>query len=499
MQEPGLDLPAESSSELTHSPEKDIRHRNSPSHGQELTRSGKKDTTVTAHTRSHLAGLMQVGIATAVGAAAALVFQVIAAQHLGPADFGLLATFYAIVTVITYGSASLQNSVAVHAATTAATPTDRRNPQSGARFARSLSTTPTDRRNTTAFRRRIPTAALTTGALGAVVLASMTPFLAPTLNVTPVVILATAIYLPLSFVFADTVGLIQGTGRSATAVWLTTISIVAGILFVIIAFALGTRLTGAIIAVIAGAVIALVGAAVVARRIPRPTIGVFSRSGITVIVLTLAFSWLTNADVIMVRTGVETTLGGSYASAAVITKAAFLLPAALSLYFLPRLVRVKDNPRLVFLGVGSILGMSVVFGMLLTAMFALLGNWLITSLFGSAFHAGGDLLALMSLSNIPWLAAQGLLIWMTSLSSWQAAAALMVCAPVQLGWYLVALPNINLTLLGNAVIGTAVLLIFMVIGWQYWRTSNTIPPPQKKPGNPSKRTRLDTLREHCQR
>src|SRR6218665_2708429 len=224
MQEPGLDLPAESSSELTHSPEKDIRHRNSPSHGQELTRSGKKDTTVTPPTRSHLGGLMQVGIATAVGAAAALVFQVIAAQHLGPADFGLLATFYAIVTVITYGSASLQNSVAVHAATTAATPTDRR--------------------NTTGFRRRIPTAALTTGALGAVVLASMTPFLAPTLNVTPVVILATAIYLPLSFVFADTVGLIQGTGRSATAVWLTTISIVARILFVIIAFALGTRLTG---------------------------------------------------------------------------------------------------------------------------------------------------------------------------------------------------------------------------------------------------------------
>src|SRR6218665_1461953 len=193
MQEPGLDLPAESPSELTHPPEKDIRHRNSPSHGQELTRSGKKDTTVTAHTRSHLAGLMQVGIATAVGAAAALVFQVIAAQHLGPADFGLLATFYAIVTVITYGSASLQNSVAVHAATTAATPTARRNTQTGARFARSLSTTPTDRRNTTAFRRRIPTAALTTGALGAVVLASMTPFLAPTLNVTPVVILATAI------------------------------------------------------------------------------------------------------------------------------------------------------------------------------------------------------------------------------------------------------------------------------------------------------------------
>lgn len=392
------------------------------------------------HIRSHGKPLLAVGVASALGIIASFAFQLLSARFLSPADFGLLAAFFVIVNVAAIGSASLQNSVTVQTASSLAS--------MGATRQRP---------------RRWPLDAILLGLSGAGVIAVLAPWLASALDTTPLVILASAATVPLSFLFADSMGLLQGAGQVAQAVWWSTLSQIARVAFAVLGIALGLGFGGILGAVLAALAVAVVGGAWSARRVPRPFDGVFSRAGITIIILTVAFAWLTSSDVIFLRAGAPENLAGTYASATVLVKTGFLLPSTLSLYLLPRFVKHRDNPSLSRVGVLVTLGLSLATSIAMVILFLLLGNWIVALIYPAAYAGAAGFLVPTALAYLPWIAAQGMMIKLTSSTSAGAAMMLLMASAAQWIAFTLTVPNISAMLVSFAAIGIAVLMTFFVI------------------------------------
>lgn len=391
------------------------------------------------HLRSHAKGLSAVAIATIVGVVASFVFQIVSARYLAPADFGLLAAFFVVVNVAAIGSSSLQNLVTVHTASalTDAVEEERRH--------------------------RWPVDALVLGGIGLGVVAALSPLLAGLLDTQVWIILAAAACIPLSFLFAQYLGLLQGSGRVASAVWWSTQSLVIRVALTAVVVLVGLGLSGVIGAVVAATLVALIGAWWAARSIPRPIQGAFSVAGLIIIVLTISFAWLTSSDVLLLRAGASETLAGHYAAVAVLVKAAFLLPSTLSLYLLPRFVRNRDNPRLVRLGVLATAGLAAVTGIALVLFFLLFGPLVISLLYGPAYEQAAELLVPVSLAYLPWIVAQGMLIRMTASASKVAAAVLVLSVAGQWVAFTSVIPDVAALLVWQAVIGSVVLVTFVAI------------------------------------
>lgn len=403
-----------------------------------VTGSKPARTGIGVHVRSHGKALMAVGVASVLGIVASFAFQLISARFLSPADFGLLAAFFVIVNVAAIGSASLQSSVTVQ---TASALTTVRSGQ----------------------RRRWPVDAVLLGVGGALIVAALSPWLASSLSTTPLVILAAAATIPLSFVFADAMGLLQGSGQVARAVWWSTFSQIARVAFAVLAIAIGTGLGGIVGAVLAALLVAVVGGMWTARRVPRPVDGVFSRAGITIVVLTVAFAWLTSADVIFLRAGAPEDLAGMYASVTVLVKTGFLLPSTLSLYLLPRFVKHRDNPDLSRIGVLATLGLSVATSVAMVLVFLVLGPWIVALIYPEAYAPAADLLVPTALAYMPWIAAQGMMIKMTSSASPAAALLLLAASAAQWVTFSLTIPDLGAMLTSYAVIGVIVLVAFFTI------------------------------------
>lgn len=392
------------------------------------------------HVRSHGRALLAVGVASALGIIASFAFQLLSAQFLSPADFGLLAAFLVIVNVAAIGSASLQNSVTVQTASALASA-----------------------ETATQQGRRWPRDAILLGVGGAGIIAVLAPWLASALETTPLVMLAAAATIPLSFLFADSMGLLQGAGQVARAVWWSTLSQIARVAFTVLGIAIGTGFGGILGAVLAALAVAVIGGAWSARQVPRPLEGVFSRAGITIVVLTVAFAWLTSSDVIFLRAGAPEDLAGMYASVTVLVKTGFLLPSTLSLYLLPRFVKHRDNPSLSRVGVLVSLGLSLATSIAMVVLFLLLGDWIIALIYPAAYEGAADLLVPTALAYLPWIAAQGMMIKLTSFTS--AGAAIMLVAASVAQWiaFTVTIPDITAMLVSYAVIGMTVLMVFFAI------------------------------------
>lgn len=393
-----------------------------------------------SHLRTHAKALMAVGVASVLGIVASFAFQLVSAQFVSPADLGLLAAFLVIVNVAAIGSASLQSTVTVQTAQALTSSDDAPKRQ-----------------------RRWPLDAIFLGLGGGAVVAILSPWLASALNTTPLVILAAAATIPLSFVFADAMGLLQGSGKVAQAVWWSTFSQVARVIFAVVAIAIGTGLGGIMGAVLAALVVAVVGGVWTARKVPRPRNGVFTSSGIAIVVLSVAFAWLTSSDVIFLRAGAPEDLAGIYASAIVLVKTGFLLPSTLSLYLLPRFVKHRDNPELSRIGVLATLGLSLATSIAMILVFLVLGDWIIGLIYKPAYAAAADLLVPTALAYLPWIAAQGMMIKMTSSASRGAAALLLLAAAAQWIAFTIAVPDVTAMLISYAAIGTVVLVAFFAI------------------------------------
>lgn len=378
-----------------------------------------------------------MALATAVGIIASFFAQILSARYLAPAEFGLFAAFLVIVNVAAVGSSSLQNTVTVHTAATSAT------------SARKTS--------------RWPWEAIAVGFAGGLAVATASPLIAQSLGTDVAVVLAAAASIPLSFVFADALGLLQGNGDVAKAVWWTTASQLVRVTLIVVAVLIGAGIGGVIGAVIASIAICLVGAEFAARRVPRPETGAFSITGATIIVLTVTFAWLTTSDVIFLRAGAPEDVVGAYAAVTVLVRAGLIVPATLSLYLLPRFVRNRDNPRLSRVGVLMTLGVSFATSAAMLLLFALLGDWIVALLYGDRYQAAVALLVPTALAYLPWIAAQGLLIKMTSSASKSAAAILVGAVIVQWAAFTVVIPDVSAMLWAYGLLGVGVLVAFLII------------------------------------
>lgn len=391
------------------------------------------------HVRAHASGILVVIVGSAVGALAALVFQLVTARALGPASFGLLSAFFTIINVAAIGSSSLQNSVAV------ATASDLTRPRNG-RFS------------------RWPSEAAGVGIVGGIAVAALSPLLADVLSTTPEMVAVAAISVPLSFLLADSIGLIQGTGNAAGAVWWSAAAMLIRVAFVLIAMAVGGGVAGVVGAVVLGMAVTAAAAAVSARHVPRPRRSVLSAEGATVIVLTVAFAWLTGADVFFLRSLATEKEAGLYAAITVLVKASFLLPSTLSLYLLPRLVRNRGNQKLERLALLSTLAISTATGLAVVAVFVVIGPWLLTLLYSGQYDSAAPLLVPIAVAYVPWVAAFGVLVRMTSLASKSCAVFLVLAVVVQSVGFVNLLPDIGAMLVFFGSLGCVVLAVFLVIG-----------------------------------
>ncbi|MBG0717946.1 lipopolysaccharide biosynthesis protein [Microbacterium sp. 2C] len=403
---------------------------------------------LSGHVRSHARGLSEVVLASILGVLASFVFQIASARYLAPAEFGLLSAFLAVVSTAAIGSSSLQNIVTVQTADALAHP------------------------ERPVARRRIPVDALVIGAVGGALVAAASPFLGAALDSSASVVLAAALCIPLSFVFADALGLLQGSGQVSRAVWWSTVSLVLRVGLLVIAIIAAWGIAGVIGAVVVATAATLVGAVWSARRVPRPAGGAFTRDGAAIVVLTVAFAWLTSSDVLFLRAGEASALAGSYAAATVLVKAGFLVPSTLSLYLLPRFVRNRGNRHLSRMGVLVTLGLSLATSLAMITVFALLGPWLIHLLYGEEFAMTAELLVPVCLAYLPWMAAQGMLIKMTSFASRAGAAVLAVAVAVQFFAFQTVTPDVTAMLVWFGAIGVVVVASFLVIDSRHARRTD---------------------------
>ncbi|GAA4485307.1 hypothetical protein [Microbacterium panaciterrae] len=400
---------------------------------------------LSTHVRTHAKALLSVGIASVLGILASFVFQLLSTHSVSPSEFGLLSAFIVIVNVAAVGSASLQNSITVATA------------------ALLIDDLAADDVPAESSRRRWPVEATILGVGGAAIIAVLSVWLAQALDTTPTIILLAAATIPLSFIFADAMGLLQGSGRTAQAVWWSTFSQLGRVLFAVISIVAGLGLGGLIGAILAALLAAAVGGIWAARRTDRPAQGVFNLNGLMIVALTVAFAWLTSSDVIFLRAGASSELAGLYATATVLVKAGLLLPATLSLYLLPRFVKHRDNPDLARIGVLATLALSLATSLAMIVAFAFLGDWLIGLLFSHAYGPAADLLVPAAVAYLPWIAAQGMMIKMTSSASRGAAALLIAAVIVQWVAFSLTIPNVYAMMAAYFAIGLVVLVVFLII------------------------------------
>lgn len=404
---------------------------------------GESRKPASGHLASHGAGVVKVGLVSLLGIAASFGFQIVTARSLGLAEFGVLSSFFAIVSMAAIGSSALQNAVAVQTARAIA-----------------LDTPAAPARRLDGF----TIEALVLGGAGTLLVVIGTPWISEALRTEYYVPLLAAISVLLSFIFARAVGSIQGVGDSQGAVWWSSISLILRFLLVALAFLAGLGLSGALVSVLLGSLLAMVGAGVQASRLRlriahRP----FQAVGVVVLLMTVIFAWMTNVDVILVRAGASGEVAGLYAAAAVLVKSAFLVPATLSLYLLPRFVRQENDRAMTKLGVRVTLAVTAIGGLVMIAFFAVAGEWVTMFLFGSQYDIDSALLIGLSVAYLPWIMAQGLLIRMSALSSKLALLVLAIAAIALWVAGSLVLPDIYALLVVIGALGVVMLGSFFVV------------------------------------
>lgn len=381
--------------------------------------------------------------ASGIGILATFGFQLLSARYLAPADFGLFAAFLVIVNVAAVGSAAIQNHVTVNTA----------------RLSRDAETHPS------AGRRGWPKDAVLLGTAAAIGVAAVSPLLAHNLDTTAPIVIAAACTIPLSLVFADSLGLLQGSGRVGAAVWWSTSSQVIRIVLLLAAIGIGAGLAGVVGSVVAAVAATTVGALLHTRRIRRPRASVFSGTGLAIVALTVGFAWLTSADVLFVRATAHPQDAGAYAAATVLVKAGLLLPATLSFYLLPRFVRNSGDAALTRTGVLATLAISLGTSIAMIVVFIAAGGWIVGLLYDDEYARTSEFLVAASIAYAPWIAAQGLMVKMTASASRPAVAVVWMAVLAQGIAFPLILPDIFAMLWMMGAIGAIALVAFMLIEW----------------------------------
>lgn len=399
----------------------------------------------------HGGALLGIAAAVVLGTAATAAFQVVASRGLGPRDFGLLSAFLALINIAAIGSTALRNAVAVDVAAAAAED------------------------HTFKRRGRLDSSAVEALALGAVftvALLLLSPWLAESLQsntYAPFIVAATV--LPY-FLFARSLGILQGSRRARAVVWWSTMAQVAQLLLALVVLWLGWGATGVllvylltILVVTWGSWRMTRGAAIISRRRP------FSATTSVVLLLSIGFAWLTSIDVILVRSGAAEDAAGAYSAGAVLVKMTLILPSTLSLYLLPRFVSSKGNPALSRLGVNLTVGLTAVAGLVIAGVLWMGSSFITALVFGDKYGQTAELLPAMALSWIPWAMTQAILVRITAVASRWGLAVLVTAAAVQWIGAKTVLPNLDAMIALNGAVGLASFALLFFIHLRASRTS----------------------------
>lgn len=391
----------------------------------------------------HGGALLGIAAAVALGISATAGFQVVASRGLGPRDFGLLTAFLALINIAAIGSAALRNAVAVDVAESA------------------LGGPSTERRG------RLDSSAieaLTLGTVFTVALLLLAPWLAGSLQSSVYApFIAAATVLPY-FLFARSLGILQGRRRARAVVWWSTLAQVVQLLLALVVLALGWGATGVLLVYLLTILVVTWGSWRMTRGTQiASTRRPFNSVTTVVLLLSISFAWLTSVDVILVRSGVTEDVAGAYSAGAVLVKMTLILPATLSLYLLPRFVSSKGNPALSRLGVNLTVGLTVVAGLVIAGILWVGGHFITALLFGDAYDQTAKLLPAMALSWIPWAMTQAILVRITAVASRWGLVVLIVAAAIQWIGAKTVLPNIDAMIALNGVVGLASFALLFVI------------------------------------
>lgn len=388
---------------------------------------------------AHGRALAEITAISGLGILATAGFQIVAARGLGTEQFGLLAAFLAIVNVVAVGSSALRNSVAV--ATAAA----------------SSQTSPSTR-----GRWDGPTVeALVLGGVATVIVLAIGPVVVRSLDASWLLVVATALTILPYFFFARAQGILQGAGATRSVVWWTTGSQLLQLALTAVAVVLGFGALGVLIVVLITAVAGMLGSTSQLGRLGvMGRTGAFTAQSVVVLCLTVLFAWTTNADVVLVRAGASADDSGAYAAGAVLVKTMLIVPSILSLYLLPRFVHASGDPLRTRRGLNLTLAFTFATGLLIFVGVWVLGGPIITLLYGPDYSPTIALLPWMSLMCLPWSMTQAVLISLTAGASRLGLAMAALAALLQLGAFMIALPDLHLAITLNGLVGLTTLAAF---------------------------------------
>ncbi len=392
--------------------------------------------------------LLEIGVASGIGIVASAGFQIAATRGLGPESFGLLAAFLALINIAAIGSSALRNSVAVAMAQSQTALTSQFVPIK----------TPGQRFDSSLVEALVLGVVFTTGLLIA------SPWLASNMQSNVLALALTAATVTPYFLFARAQGLLQGAGNSRAVVWWSTGAQIAQLVLTLVALLLGYDAVGILVVFLLTVVIGTIGATFHARGLVisaarRP----FSVNSTVVLLLTITFAWITNIDVVLVRSGTSELVAGSFAAAAVLVKTTLILPATLSLYLLPRFVSNRGNHTLTKLGVNLTLAVTFGGGLAIYLVLLLAGDLIVSILFGKGYELTATFLPALALMWLPWAMTQAILVRVTSIASKAGLAVLLLAAFTQWLGATVLLPDVTAMIVLNGSLGVAALVALFAI------------------------------------
>lgn len=323
----------------------------------------------------------QVWAATLVANVLIYLFQMIAARGLGPQEYGLFGALMGIV----YLAGGVSNAVGTSVAKLV-----------------SMSVAKSDKENTGPL---ITSAFLQLAALGIICLAvflPIAPFIASYLQsdrLAPIMAVGIAIFFSLLMPVA--IGALQGTQRFTpySAVTLSHAGVRLALGFVVLAF--GWGLLGMMGAVTGSILIAtLVGIAIVRPpfRLSLKGLGrsTLAKAFIPILVGSMAVSFPTSIDVVLVRHFFPEADAGLYAGAAILGRIVLFVSLAISLVLFPKFVndRINGNTGHALLYKG--LGITALFSGGVALVFAMLPRLALRLLLGSEYVDASGLVPLYS-------------------------------------------------------------------------------------------------------
>lgn len=387
---------------------------------------------LTVGARPHIRALSEIFIFSFVGILATALLQIVLIRGLGVIDFGVFASYMAIVNIVAIGSSALRSSIAVNTATSRGSFSS-----SISRFDSSL------------------VESLVSSVFVILVIAALSIFGAQTQFDDPWMFLFLVVTIFPTFLFARGQGLIQGDGRSREVVlWTTGIQVFLLVLATIGVIA-GARVYFMVAAVFFTTAIGAVGTSWQAKVLRlRTGARPFGGTTLTVLILATVFAWVTNIDVFLVSESSSSEAAGFYAASATLVKTTFIIPSMLALYLLPRFARVSQGAQGTKAGVFVSLAITGLSSVLFFVVFLLTGEPIVRVLFGESYIDSASLLPWLALMWLPWAMSQALLIRLTAIASKVAATALTLTAVIQIIGASLTLPDLYQFMFFNGILGS---------------------------------------------